>query len=109
MIMLDIRNFKYTLTVVSLPDGFFLLGKFSDRGSMMPEEKSKVVYGILAILLGGLGIHKFYMGNVQQGIFYLLLSCVGVGGVLGLVTGIMALMKSDEEFHQKYVVEESFI
>ncbi|MGA1792857.1 MAG: TM2 domain-containing protein [Thermoplasmatota archaeon] len=75
----------------------------------MAEEKSRVVYGILAILLGGLGIHKFYIGNVAHGIYYILLSCVGIGGILGLVSGILALLKSDEEFHQKYVVEQSFI
>ncbi|MGA1873615.1 MAG: TM2 domain-containing protein [Thermoplasmatota archaeon] len=75
----------------------------------MADEKSRVVYGILAILLGGLGIHKFYIGNVAHGIFYILLSCVGIGGILGLVSGIMALIKSDEEFHQRYVVEQSFI
>jgi hypothetical protein len=49
------------------------------------------------------------MGNVAHGVFYLLLSCVGVGGILGIVTGILALIKTDEEFHQKYVVEESLI
>ena len=75
----------------------------------MAEEKSKVVYGILAILVGYLGIHKFYLGNVKHGIFYLLLSCVGVGFILALITGILALMKTDEEFNQKYVVDQSFI
>lgn len=71
--------------------------------------KSRIVYGILAILLGWLGVHKFYLGQVGQGIGYLLLSCIFLGGILGLITGIMALIKSDEEFHQKYVVEKSFI
>jgi TM2 domain-containing membrane protein YozV len=91
------------------PEGLPCQDKKIDWGSMMAEEKSRIVYGILAILLGGLGIHKFYMGNVAHGVFYILLSCVGVGGVLGLVSGILALIKTDEEFHQKYVVEESFI
>ena len=75
----------------------------------MAEEKSRVVYGILAILLGGYGVHKFYMGNVKHGIFYILLSCVSVGFILGIISGILALMKSDEEFHQRYVVDQSFI
>ena len=71
--------------------------------------KEKIIYGILAILLGAFGIHKFYMGHVKNGIFYLLLSCIGIGGILGIITGIMALIQTDEEFHQKYVVEEAFL
>jgi TM2 domain-containing membrane protein YozV len=36
--------------------------------------KNKVVAGLLAIFVGGLGIHKFYLGKVGQGILYLLFS-----------------------------------
>lgn len=84
-------------------------GYGGQMGKYPPGEKTKVVYGILAILLGWLGIHKFYIGQTKQGIIYLLLGCIGIGGILGLVTGILALIKSDEEFYQKYIVEESFI
>jgi TM2 domain-containing membrane protein YozV len=78
----------------------------------MADEKSKVVYGVLAIILGWLGIHKFYVGDTKNGIIYLILGiCTGggIGSILGLITGIMALTKSDEEFHQRYVVDKSFI
>ena len=34
---------------------------------------NKVAYGILAILLGGIGIHKFYAGKMAWGIVYILL------------------------------------
>ena len=30
--------------------------------------KSKVTAGVLAIVLGGLGIHKFYLGKIGMGI-----------------------------------------
>ena len=36
--------------------------------------KNKVTAGILAILLGGIGIHKFYLGKVGWGLIYLLFS-----------------------------------
>ncbi len=66
------------------------------------NEKSKVVAGILGILLGGLGIHHFYLGNTTTGIVVLLLSCLCLGGIIGLVEGIMLLVMSDEDFNARY-------
>ncbi len=66
-------------------------------------DKSKVVAGILGILLGGLGIHKFYLGYTKEGIIQILLSFVCVGGLIGLIEGIIYLTKSDEEFAATYV------
>ena len=64
--------------------------------------------GILAILLGGLAIHKFLLGFTQTAIIQLVVSvCTfGAGGVIGLVEGIIYLTKTDEEFYQTYVVEK---
>ena len=64
--------------------------------------KSKVVAGILGILLGGFGAHHFYLGSTMAGVVTLLLCCVGVGGILGLVEGIMLLVMKDEEFDARY-------
>ena len=61
--------------------------------------------GVLAILLGGLGIHKFYLGYSKEGIIQLLLGLLcGIGGIIGLVEGIIYLTKSDEDFYQTYQV-----
>lgn len=67
--------------------------------------KSKTVAGLLGILLGGLGAHKFYLGYTTQGIIQLILSLVtfGIGGILGLVEGILYLTKSDADFENTYV------
>ena len=70
--------------------------------------KNKVVAGILAILLGGLGIHHFYLGSTTAGITLLLISLLScfilsaVSGVIGLVEGILLLVMPDEEFDAKY-------
>lgn len=66
-------------------------------------EKNKVVAGVLGILIGGLGIHKFYLGYTKAGIIQILLSCVCVGGIIGLIEGIIYLTKSDEEFKKTYI------
>lgn len=63
---------------------------------------NRVTAGIIAILLGGLGIHKFMMGYVKEGIIQLLLSCVGIGGIIGLIEGILYLTKTDEQFIAEY-------
>jgi TM2 domain-containing membrane protein YozV len=70
------------------------------------EGPSRVTCGILAILLGGLGIHKFMLGNITGGIIMIVLSCCGVGSIIGLIEGIIYLTKTDEEFYQTYVVEK---
>jgi TM2 domain-containing membrane protein YozV len=66
------------------------------------QPKDKIVAGILAILLGSLGIHHFYLGNITTGIIYILLACVGVSPILGLVDGIIYLTKPDDQFQRNY-------
>ncbi len=70
------------------------------------QESKKVVAGILGILLGGLGAHKFYLGYTTPGIIQLVASvCTfGIGGIVGVIEGIIYLTKSDEEFIQTYQV-----
>ena len=65
--------------------------------------KKKVTAGVLAILLGGLGIHKFYLGYTKEGIIQLILGLCGIGSIIGLIEGIIYLTKSDEEFVATYV------
>ena len=61
--------------------------------------------GILAILLGGWGVHKFYMGNTTTALIHILLCCGGLN-IIGIIEGIIYLTKTDDEFHQLYVVEK---
>ena len=67
--------------------------------------KSKVTAGILAILLGGFGVHKFYLGKVGMGILYLIFCWTGIPGIVGLIEGIIYLTCSDAEFQAKYVAK----
>ena len=81
--------------------------------------KSKTTAGILAILIGGIGVHKFYLGRTNPGIimavvfgvcfcssFVFILpffGCMALG-IIGLVEGIIMLSKSDAQFQQEYVI-----
>jgi len=60
--------------------------------------KSRVAAGILGILLGGLGVHKFYMGKIGMGILYLVFCWTFIPGLVGLVEGIIYLCETDEKF-----------
>lgn len=71
------------------------------------ENNKKIAAGILAILLGPLGIHKFVLGYTNEGIIWLVISLVTCGTVtalLGIIEGIVYLTKSDEEFYREYQV-----
>lgn len=80
-------------------------GDFTTQVNPKPENK-KVVSGILAILLGSLGIHKFILGYTQAGIIQIILTIVtcGFAGIVGLIEVIIYLTKSDEDFYQTYQV-----
>ncbi|MDR3689139.1 MAG: TM2 domain-containing protein [Fimbriimonas sp.] len=72
---------------------------------MQDGREKKIPAGILAILLGGFGVHKFYLGNVTAGIIQIVLSfCFGLGGLIGIIEGIIYLTKSDEQFVSEYVI-----
>lgn len=88
-------------------------------GTTTPGEKNKLAAGLLAIFLGGLGIHKFYLGFTGPGLVYLLVNTVGwavtwlllglpniVLGIMALIEGIIYLTKSDAEFYELYEVQK---
>jgi TM2 domain-containing membrane protein YozV len=65
----------------------------------------KMVAGILGILVGSLGIHKFFLGYTTEGLIQIAITVVtcGAGGIVGLIEGIIYLTKSDEDFVRTYV------
>jgi len=90
---------------------------YDQRGYGQPMgpigEKNKLVAGLLAIFLGGLGIHKFYLGLNQQGVIMLVGTLVGalacgigpiVTGIIALIEGIMYLTQTDQGFYEIYEV-----
>lgn len=65
-------------------------------------EKSRVAAILLAFFLGGLGVHKFYLGRVGQGILYLLFCWTFIPAVIAFIEFIIYLTMSDEAFAHKY-------
>lgn len=64
--------------------------------------KSKVVAAVLALLLGGIGAHKFYLSRPMQGLIYLVFCWTFIPAIISFVEGIIYLFSNDENFARKY-------
>ena len=75
-------------------------------------DKSKLAAGLLAIFLGALGIHKFYLGYTKAGVIMLLVSVLSlfilswIVGIIALIEGIIYLTKDDYDFYMTYVANK---
>jgi len=80
------------------------------------KENKKILTGILAIIFGSFGVHKFILGYTKEGVIMLLATfvlgilsfglLVWLVGLIGIIEGIIYLTKSDEEFYQTYQVNK---
>ena len=66
--------------------------------------RSKLAAGLLALLLGSIGIHKFYLGKTGMGVLYLLFCWTGIPAIAGLVEGIIYLCDDDVTWQLKHEV-----
>jgi TM2 domain-containing membrane protein YozV len=64
--------------------------------------KSRTTAIILTLFLGGLGIHKFYLGQSVLGIIYLLFCWTLIPGLIAFFEFILLLIMSDQEFNRKF-------
>jgi len=98
-------------------DVFPLAGANPLADAFGPGHKSPIVAGLLALFLGGFGVHKFYLGYNTQGVILLvttvvswMLTFVIIGliplmiiGVVCLIEAIIYLTKSEADFNAIYV------
>ncbi|ALM09261.1 hypothetical protein SB49_10410 [Sediminicola sp. YIK13] len=92
--------------------------EFSEGLKSAGGENKKILAGILAIIFGHLGIHKFILGYQKEGIILLVISifgyattCLFFGSfiilatwIVGIIEGIIYLTKTDEDFYNTYQV-----
>jgi TM2 domain-containing membrane protein YozV len=72
------------------------LGAVADNG------KSRIAAALFALFLGGLGAHKFYLGQTGLGILYLIFCWTFIPAFIGFIEFILFLTMSDDEFNKKY-------
>lgn len=119
---------RYTFTaedwrdpIPPMPDAYVEFGIQTDlEGGLVQatniyrtiRPKSKVAAGVLAIFLGWLGIHKFYLGHVGKGILFIAAGLLTFGfGIfvtipVSVAEGIIYLTKSDVDFNRIYVQDK---
>lgn len=89
---------------------------YSGSTPQYSQDNKRILTGVLAILLGHLGVHKFVLGYNSEGIIILVITLVGyltlcffigafvlaVTSLIGLIEGIIYLTKTDVEFYEMY-------
>lgn len=65
------------------------------------KSKDKMTAGLLAFFIGGLGVHRFYLGQ-WWGIFYLIFWFSFIPSVVSVIEAIVFWATSDERWKQKY-------
>jgi len=80
--------------------------------SATEAKDKKILAGILGIVLGCFGVHKFILGYKNEGIIMCVVGVLGyflcaiptlVMAIIGLIEGIIYLTKTDEEFGRIYI------
>ena len=71
--------------------------QYGDNTQVLAPQKDKLVAGILGIVIGGLGIHRFYLGYIGIGIAQIIVTLItfGVGAIWGFIEGILILVQDD--------------
>lgn len=66
------------------------------------SDKDRVTAILLALFLGWIGIHKFYLGKTVLGIVYVIFFWTGIPSLIAWIEAITYLLKSDEAWVAEY-------
>ncbi|MFC0684651.1 TM2 domain-containing protein [Novosphingobium clariflavum] len=74
----------------------------SARPVYVRHAKSRGAAILIALFLGGIGGHKFYLGQAGLGILYLLFCWTFIPSIIALIELIIYACMSEDDFHAKY-------
>ncbi|MBQ8927397.1 MAG: FTR1 family protein [Oscillospiraceae bacterium] len=113
--VIDMTSPEWLQTLIPFNDVLDVLGVYPCFETLIPQlililitlmiflmqgwkEKRHTEAGVLAIVLGGLGIHKFYLGKYGKGLIYAALCWTFLPAVLSIAEGIHYLTETQEQF-----------
>ncbi|WP_213277470.1 TM2 domain-containing protein [Chryseobacterium indologenes] len=70
--------------------------------------KSKSTAALLAFFLGGLGIHRFYLGQNIMGILYLVFCWTFIPALIAFIDFFVFIFMSENRFNYKYNLKTGF-
>jgi len=80
--------------------------------SLEEANRLKILAGVLALVVGPFGIHKFVLGCTGAGLVMLLASILSLGllagpmAIIAMIEGIIYLTRSDRMFLESYVLQK---
>ncbi|MFN7139622.1 MAG: NINE protein [Limisphaerales bacterium] len=97
----DNRASSSTLARVEGSSEWKPLGSYADFSFGVPplldQRKSRLLAGLFGVLLGGIGLHRFYLGYIGVGLAQIVVTVVtcGLGWIWGFIEGILILTGSN--------------
>lgn len=64
--------------------------------------RSRTTAALFALLLGGIGVHKFYLGRVAAGVLYILFCWTLIPGLIAFIEALLLFGMSDADFARKH-------
>lgn len=64
--------------------------------------KNRGIAIVLALFLGWLGVHRFYLGRIGSGFLYLLFFWTYIPFLISLIEVVRLALMNEDTFHTKY-------
>lgn len=77
-------------------------GMHPQTGLVRVANRQKGVAVVLALFLGGFGVHRFYLGQIGMGVVYLLFFWTFIPAFVAVIEALILLLMSSREFDVKY-------
>lgn len=74
------------------------------QSELNKERKNRTVALLLTLLLGGIGAHRYYMGQIGMGLVYTLFSWTFIPGIIALIE-LFFIMKRVDSYNERVAQE----
>lgn len=95
-------SWTFIPTIIGIVQGIGYLNSNDKTFYKEIKESKRVTAGLLALIFGGFGVHKFYLGKTFQGLLHLIFAVTIIPFIVGIMEGLRYLKATDEEFIMKY-------